>query len=96
MSSTFAFTGGVRAQAQLNETLLEIGTSLVIRPQILIGEVHTKVQDGSLTDKASLDFAMAAVAYPSCVPSKHLGSLHPLELQSLPGDHETARQTACE
>lgn len=62
MSSSFAFTGGVRAQAQLNETLLAIGTGLVIRPQVVIGEVHTKVQDGRLTDKASLDFALAAVA----------------------------------
>lgn len=62
MSSSYAFTGGVRAQAQLNETLLAIGTSLVIRPQVVIGEVHTKVQDGRLTDKASLDFALAAVA----------------------------------
>lgn len=51
----------MRAQAQLNETLLAIGTSLVIRPQVVIGEVHTKVEDGRLTDKASLDFALAAV-----------------------------------
>lgn len=62
MSSSFAFTGGVRAQAQLNETLLAIGTRLVIRPQVVIGEVHTKVEEGRLTDKASLDFALAAVA----------------------------------
>lgn len=62
MSSSFAFTGGVRAQAQLNETLLAIGTRLVIRPQVVIGEVHTKVQDGRLVDQASLGFALAAVA----------------------------------
>lgn len=62
MSSSFAFTGGVRAQAQLNETLLAIGTNLVIRPQVVIGEVHTKVEDGRLTDKSSLDFALGAVA----------------------------------
>lgn len=62
MSSSFAFTGGVRAQAQLNETLLAIGTALVIRPQVVIGEVHTKVEDGRLTDKGSLDFALAAIA----------------------------------
>lgn len=62
MSSSFAFTGGVRAQAQLNETLLAIGTNLVVRPQVVIGEVHTKVEDGRLTDKTSLDYALAAVA----------------------------------
>ena len=62
MSSSPAFTGGVRAQAQLNETLLAIGARLVVRPQVVIGEVHAKVQDGRLTDKASLDFALAAVA----------------------------------
>ena len=62
MSSSFAFTGGVRAQAQLNETLLAIGTNLVVRPQVVIGEVHTKVEDGRLTAKTSLDYALAAVA----------------------------------
>lgn len=62
MSSSFAFTGGVRAQAQLNETLLAIGTSLVIRPQVVIGEVHNKVREGVLVDQASLNFALAAIS----------------------------------
>lgn len=61
MSASPAFTGGVRAQAQLNETLLATGTRLVIRPQVVIGEVHAKVQDGRLTDRASLDFALGAI-----------------------------------
>lgn len=56
-----AFTGGVRAQAQLNETLLAIQTALVVRSQVVIGEVHNKVQNGRLTDQASLDHAIAAV-----------------------------------
>lgn len=61
MSSSPAFTGGVRAQAQLNETLLAIGASLVVRPQVVIGEVHTKVQDGILTDETSVKYALAAI-----------------------------------
>lgn len=62
ISSSPAFTGGVRAQAQLNETLLAIGANLIIRPQVVIGEVHTKLQDGRLADPASLNFALAAIA----------------------------------
>ena len=61
MSSSPAFTGGVRAQAQLNETLLAIGASLVVRPQVVIGEVHTKVQDGIMTDETSVKYALAAI-----------------------------------
>lgn len=57
-----ASTGGVRAQAQLNETLLATRTALVVRPQVVIGEVHNKVQNGRLTHQASLDFALAAIA----------------------------------
>lgn len=57
-----AFTGGVRAQAQLNETLLSTQSRLLVRPQVVIGEVHSKVEDGRLTDHASLGFAKAAIA----------------------------------
>ena len=62
LSSSPAFTGGVRAQAQLNETLLAIGTRLIIRPQVVIGEVHTKIEEGRLVDRSSLDFALTAIA----------------------------------
>ena len=62
ISNSPAFTGGVRAQSQLNETLLATQSQLVVRPQVVISEVHTKLQDGRLTDQASVDFAMGAIA----------------------------------
>jgi len=61
LSSSMAATGGVRAQAQLNETLLAIGAKLVIRPQIVVASVHEKVRDGRFSDTATLDFMRAGV-----------------------------------
>lgn len=62
ISASPAFTGGVRAQAHLHETLLGTQSRLVGGPQIVIGQVHEKIENGRLTDRASLDFAMGAVA----------------------------------
>jgi chromate reductase, NAD(P)H dehydrogenase (quinone) len=56
-----AFTGGVRAQQQMNETLASIPARSVLRPQIVIGGVHEKVRDGRLIDEAVLGFALAGV-----------------------------------
>ncbi|HEX3350714.1 MAG TPA: NAD(P)H-dependent oxidoreductase, partial [Acetobacteraceae bacterium] len=56
-----AITGGVRAQQQMNETLVAIAARLVLRPQIVIGGVHEKVRDGRLVDEAALRFALAGV-----------------------------------
>jgi chromate reductase len=56
-----AFTGGVRAQQQMNETLASIPARPVRRPQIVIGGVHEKVSDGRLVDEATLRFALAGV-----------------------------------
>jgi chromate reductase, NAD(P)H dehydrogenase (quinone) len=61
MTTSPAFTGGVRAQQQMNETLVAIPARLVLRPQIVIGGVHEKVSDGGLVDEASLRFAIAGV-----------------------------------
>lgn len=61
ISSSPAFTGGVRAQAQLNETLIGTQSRLVAGPQVVIGQVHEKVENGRLADRASLDFAMGAI-----------------------------------
>jgi chromate reductase, NAD(P)H dehydrogenase (quinone) len=61
MTASPAFTGGVRAQQQMNETLISIPARLVLRPQIVIGDVHEKVRDGRLIDEAVLSFALAAV-----------------------------------
>jgi chromate reductase len=61
MTASPAFTGGVRAQQQMNETLAAIPARLVFRPQIVIGGVHEKVRDGRLFDEATLSFALAGV-----------------------------------
>ena len=61
MTASPAFTGGVRAQQQMNETLAAIQAWPVLRPQIVIGGVHEKVRDGRLCDEAALGFALAGV-----------------------------------
>ena len=61
MTASPAFTGGVRAQQQMNETLAAIPARLVRRPQIVIAGVHERVQAGRLIDEASLRFALAGV-----------------------------------
>ncbi len=61
MTASPAFTGGVRAQQQMNETLASIPARAVLRPQIVIGGVHEKVRDGRLIDEATLSFALAGV-----------------------------------
>jgi chromate reductase, NAD(P)H dehydrogenase (quinone) len=61
MTASPAFTGGVRAQQQMYETLASIPARPVLRPQIVIGGVHEKVRDGRLVDEATLRFALAGV-----------------------------------
>jgi len=61
MTASPAFPGGVRAQQQMNETLVSIPARLVHRPQIVIGGVHDKVRDGHLVDEAALRFALEGV-----------------------------------
>ncbi|MGA7808282.1 hypothetical protein [Bradyrhizobium sp.] len=61
MTASPAFTGGVRARQQINETLLSIPARPVLRPQIVIGGVHGKVRDGRLIDEAALGFALSGV-----------------------------------
>jgi chromate reductase len=56
-----AFTGGVRAQAQVNETLLAIQARVVVAPQVVIGSIGGKIKDGLLVDDASIGFAMSAI-----------------------------------
>jgi chromate reductase len=56
-----AFTGGARAHAQVNETLLSIPACPMGGPQIVIAGIADKVKDGALVDEASLSFALASV-----------------------------------
>jgi chromate reductase len=55
-----AFTGGVRAQAQVNEALLSISARIMAGPQIVIGSIANKVRDG-IVDQACLSFALGAL-----------------------------------
>ena len=61
MTASPAFTGGVRAQQQMNETLASIPARPVLRPQVVIGSVHEKVRNGRLVDETTLHFALAGV-----------------------------------
>src|SRR3954468_22856588 len=61
MTASPGFTGGVRAQQQMNETLASIPARPVFHPQIVIGGVHEKVRNGRLIDEAALSFALAGV-----------------------------------
>lgn len=61
VSSSPAFTGGVRALSQLHETLLSNGALLVPRPQTVIGLVMQKVADGELADQETIAFFKAAL-----------------------------------
>jgi len=62
MSSSPAFTGGVRAQAQLREAFASTLSRVVSHPPVVIAGVHEKVKEGRLVDEANLQFALAAVA----------------------------------
>ena len=61
MTASPAFTGGVHAQQQMNETLASIPARPVLRPQVVIGGVHEKINDGLLVHEATLRFALAGV-----------------------------------
>jgi chromate reductase len=61
MTASPAYTGGVRAQQQMNETLASIPARPVLRPQVVIGSVHEKVRNGRLVDETTLHFALAGV-----------------------------------
>jgi chromate reductase len=61
MTASPAFTGGVRAQHQLRETLAATLARVVARPQVVIAGVHEKVRDGRLVDEVALRFALEAV-----------------------------------
>ncbi len=61
ISNSPAFTGGVRAQAQLNETLLAMHARVVAGKQIVIGGVADKFRDGLIINAADLSIAKSAV-----------------------------------
>jgi chromate reductase, NAD(P)H dehydrogenase (quinone) len=70
-----AFTGGVRAHAQVNETLLRIPAHLIGGPQVVIAGISDKIKNGVLIDEANLSFALSAVR--RMITMTRLGS-HPI------------------
>ncbi|MBB2202660.1 NADPH-dependent FMN reductase [Gluconacetobacter tumulisoli] len=53
-----ASTGGVRAHAQLNETLAANAARIVRRPQIAVAFADAKYRDGHFADRESFDFLL--------------------------------------
>ena len=61
ISSSPSLTGGVRAQAQLKQTLYAALARTLPWPEVVIGNVADKVRDGRLVDEVSLRFALDIV-----------------------------------
>lgn len=58
VTSSHAFTGGVRAQYQIREALVSALARPVIMPEIVIGMVNAKMVDGRFDDPSVIAFAM--------------------------------------
>jgi len=65
-----AFTGGARAHAQVNETLLSIPARLVAGPQVVIGSIAEKLSMGA-RDQSFLSFALQSVDRLIALSRKH-------------------------
>jgi chromate reductase, NAD(P)H dehydrogenase (quinone) len=61
ITSSLAFTGGVRAQYQLRETLTSMLAHVVPGPEVVVGGVHTKFQDEAFLDQPTLDFMLSSI-----------------------------------
>jgi chromate reductase len=61
ITSSPAFTGGVRAQYQIRETLFAAFARPVITPEIVVGGVGAKIIDGRFTDAATLEFTKSGL-----------------------------------
>lgn len=62
VTSSPAFTGGVRAQYQLRETLTSMLARLVATPEIVVGQVHGKIIDGRFIDEPAIEYALKGLA----------------------------------
>ena len=61
ISSSKAFTGGVRAQYQLRETLISMHAHLVMGPEVVVGNVHRNFTDDGYTDEQGLIFMVQSL-----------------------------------
>ena len=61
ISTSVAFTGGVRAQCQLRETLHSMLAIVVPGPEIVIGGVHAKITGQTSVDDKTLSFILRSL-----------------------------------
>jgi chromate reductase, NAD(P)H dehydrogenase (quinone) len=61
ISSSPAFTGGVRAQYQLRESLIAMYAHLVMGPEVVLGGVNTKFVGDSHSDDDGLEFVLGSL-----------------------------------
>src|SRR5580693_1108389 len=61
ISSSKAFTGGVRAQYQLRETLISMHAHLVMGPEVVVGGVHAKLAEDVYQDESGLAFMLGSL-----------------------------------
>ncbi len=62
VTSSPAFTGGVRAQYQIRETLVSALARPVATPEIVVGGVGAKIVGGRFEDGATIEIALAGLA----------------------------------
>jgi chromate reductase, NAD(P)H dehydrogenase (quinone) len=61
ISSSKAFTGGVRAQYQLREALISMHARLVMGPEVVVGGVHAKLAEDVYRDEDGLTFMLRSL-----------------------------------
>lgn len=62
MTSSPAVTGGVRAQYQIRETVISALARPINTPEIVVGQVGSKMADGRFHDRAVIEFALNGFA----------------------------------
>src|SRR5580693_9772336 len=61
ISSSKAFTGGVRAQYQLRETLISMHAQLVMGPEVVVGGIHRNLGGEFYADEYGLAFTLKSL-----------------------------------
>ena len=62
LTSSVAFTGGVRAQYQIRETLISALARPTVTPEIVVGAINTKIVDGRFDDVTAIEFALKGLS----------------------------------
>lgn len=61
-SASMGGFGGARAQYHLRQVLVCLDVPVMNVPEVMVGQVHTKVTDGTLTDQGTLSFIEGQLA----------------------------------